>query len=146
MTPSSSPATEAARGLWARTAGDTSAPQEVAAAADRMCTQLRTGLGRWIGTDGYRALLDRALGLTRAEHPPLGGFSCLGGDEPLSTTAVRAYGVVQVAGGMVALVAALIELLGRIIGEEMAVHLVEQIGVPSPRGVVSTESQRGRDG
>jgi hypothetical protein len=146
MTQSSAPATEAARGLWARTARDTSAPQEVAAAADRMCTQLRTGLGRWIGDEGYRALLDRALGLARAEHPALGGLSCLGGDEPLTATVVRAHGVVQVAGAMMALVAVLIELLGRIIGDEMAVHLVEQIGVPSPRGVVSTESQRGRDG
>jgi hypothetical protein len=58
---------------------------------------------------------------------------------------------------MVALVAALVELLGRILGEEMAVRLVEQTGMkdererekgpsdrerPSPRGVVSTESRR----
>jgi transcriptional regulator of acetoin/glycerol metabolism len=65
---------------------------------------------------------------------------------------------------MVALVAALVELLGRIIGEEMAVRLVDQTGIevdqtgrererekkkererPSPRGVVSAESKGGRD-
>ena len=54
---------------------------------------------------------------------------------------------------MVALVAALIELLGRIIGEEMAVRLVEETGVrlpeqedrPSPRGVVSIKSKGARD-
>jgi hypothetical protein len=137
MTPRSAPATDAARGLWARVAGETNAPEEVAAAAERMCTQLRTELGRWIGTDGYRTLLDRAFGLTRAEHPVLVGLSCLGGDEPVTTTAVRSFGAAQVADAMVALVAALIELLGHIIGEEMAVHLVEQTGIPSPRGVVS---------
>lgn len=47
---------------------------------------------------------------------------------------------------MVAAVAALIDLLGRIIGEEMAVRLVEQTGVPSPRGVVSTEPKGDRNG
>jgi ABC-type phosphate transport system permease subunit len=39
---------------------------------------------------------------------------------------VRAHSAAEVATGMVALVAALVELLGRIIGEEMAVELVNQ--------------------
>ena len=89
-------------------------------------------------------LLDRALALARAEHPVLGESSCLGGDEPATTAAARAHGAAEVAAGMVALVAALIELLGRIIGDEMAVRLVEQIGTsPSPRGVVSTKTKGG---
>ena len=62
--------------------------------------------------------------------------------------AVRAHGAAEVAAGMVALVATLIDLLGRIIGEEMAVRLVEETACrlarrqedrPSPRGVVSTD-------
>ena len=110
-----------------------------------MCTQLRAGLGRWVGATGYRALLDRALGLARAEHPALGSLSYHGGDQPVTTAAVRAHGAAEVAAGMVAAVAALVELLGRIIGEEMAVRLVEQTDIPSPRGVVSTESKGGRD-
>ena len=150
MTPRSAAATEVARRLWARAAGDSSAPEDVAAAADRMCAQLRVGLGRWVGAMGYRALLDRALVLARAEHPALGSLSCHGGDDPVTTADVRSQGAAEVAAGMVALVAALVELLGRIIGEEMAVRLVEQTGIerarPSPRGVVSTESRGGRDG
>ena len=146
MTSQSTAATDAARRLWARAVGDTTAPEDVAAAAERMCTQLRTGLGRWIGADGYRALLNRALGLARAEHPALGGLPCLGGDVPGTTAVVRAQGAGAVAAGLVALVAALIELLGRIIGDEMALRLVEQIGIPSRRGVVSTEPAGGRDG
>ena len=59
---------------------------------------------------------------------------------------MRAHSAAEVAAGMVALVAALIELLGRIIGEEMAVRLVEQTGIPSPRGVVNAEMERQRDG
>jgi hypothetical protein len=146
MTLGSAAATDAARRLWARAAGDSSAPEEVAAAAERICFQLRVGLRRWIGAEGYRALLDRALGQVRAEHPALGGLSCLGGDEPVTTAAVRTDGAGEVAAGLVALVTALIELLGRIIGEEMAVRLVEQIGIPSSPGVVSTEPEGGRDG
>jgi hypothetical protein len=115
-----------------------------------MCTELRAGLSRWVGAMGYRALVDRALVLARAEHPALGSLSCHGGDEPVTTAGVRAHSADEVATGMVALVAALVELLGRIIGQEMAVRLVEQIGIerdvaPSPRGIVSTESKGGRD-
>lgn len=146
MTPRSAAATDAARRLWARAAGDTRTPEDVAAAAERMCTELRAGLERWIGTEGYRALLDRALGLTRAEHPALDGLSCLGGDAPVTTAAMRVHRESDMAAGMVALLAALIELLGRIIGEEMAVRLVEQIGTPSPREVECAETKGGRDG
>jgi hypothetical protein len=146
MTPRSEAAMDAARRLWARAADDASAPEDVAAAAERMCNDLRLGLGRWVGAAGYRALLDRALGLARVEHPALGGVSALGGDEPVITAAVRARGVGEVAAGLVALVAVVTELLGRIIGDEMAARLVEQIGTPSPREVVSTETEGGRDG
>ena len=151
MTQRSAAATDMARRLWARAAGDTSAPEEVAAAAERMCTQLRTWLVRWVGTMGYRALFDRALMLARAEHPALRSLSC-GGDEPVTTADVRAEGSAEVAAGVVALVAALTDVLGRIIGEEMAVRLVEHAAIgsnreerPNPRGAVSTESSGGRD-
>jgi hypothetical protein len=149
MTQKSAAATEVARHVWERAVGDSGAPEDVAVAATRMCTELRAGLTRWVGAMGYRALIDQALLLARAEHPALGSLSCHGGDEPVTTAAVRAHSADEVATGMVALVAALVELLGRIIGEEMAVCLVEQIGMkretPSPRGVVSTESKGGRD-
>jgi hypothetical protein len=153
MTQGSAAATKVARLVWARAVGDTDSPEGIAAAAERTCIQLRAGLGRWIGAMGYRALLDRALLLARAEHPALGSLSCYGGDEEMITAAVRAHGAAELAAGMVALVAGLVELLGRIIGEEMAMRLVEQTGMqtgkerarPSPRGVVSIESRGARD-
>jgi hypothetical protein len=149
MTSRPAAATKVARDLWERVAGDAESSEEVAAAVERTCIQLRAGLGRWIGAMGYRALLDRALVLARAEHPALGSLSCHGGDEKMITAAVSTHGAAEVAAGMVALVAGLVELLGRIIGEDMALRLVEQTGVqtdretvkPSPRGVVSTESR-----
>lgn len=145
MAQRSAAATEVARLLWVRAAGDASEPEEVAEAAERLCTQVRAGLGRWIGATGYRALLDRATAVARAEHPALGGLLCHGGEEPVITAAVRAHGVAEMAAAMMAWVAALIDLLGRIIGEEMALRLVEQTDIPSPRGVASTQSKGGRD-
>jgi hypothetical protein len=111
-----------------------------------MCGELHVGLGRWIGTEGYQALVDRALAQTRAEHPSLDGFSCLGGDGSGTVAAMGAHGTAQVSAGLVAMVTAVIELLGRIIGAEMAVRLVEQIAVPSPRGNVSSKTGGERDG
>jgi hypothetical protein len=125
-------ATEVARRHWARAAGDTNTLEEVAAAAERTCTQLQAGLARWVGTEGYRALIDRALLLARAEHPVLGGLSCHGEAEPVTTAAVRAHCAAEVATGMVALVATLIDLLSRIVGEEMAVELVNQAVTRAP--------------
>jgi hypothetical protein len=37
-------------------------------------------------------------------------------------------------------------VLGRIIGEEMALRLVEQTVIPTPREVVSSESKEGNNG
>ena len=146
MTPTSSVATDAAGRLWARAAGRATAPAELAMAADLMCTRLGEELGRWIGTEGYRTLLERALAGVRAEHPALDGIPCLGGDASAIEEAVRTRGAGGLSAGLVALVAELVELLGRIIGAEMAVQLVDQISIPSPRGVVSTQTRGGRDG
>jgi hypothetical protein len=144
--PSSDTATDVARRLWTRAIGEAGGPAEIAAASDRMGAQLRAGLGRWIGTDGYRALLDRAVVLARVKHPALADISGLGGDESATEAAVRTHGADKTAAGLVAIVAALIELLGRIIGEEMSVRLVEQIGLPSPRAVVGTEPKGAHNG
>ena len=126
MTQKSAAATEVARHLWEGAVGDSGAPEDVAVAATRMCTELRAGLTRWVGAMAYRALIDRALLLARAEHPALGSLSCHGGDEPVTTAAVRAHSAAEVATGVVALVATLIELLSGIVGEEMAVEIVNQ--------------------
>jgi hypothetical protein len=47
---------------------------------------------------------------------------------------------------MVAWLAAMLEVLGRIIGEETAIRLVEQTAMPRLEGVVSAETERARDG
>jgi hypothetical protein len=143
---SSAVATDTARRLWARFGGEGSAPANVIATAERVHAALRAGLGRWIGAEGYRALIGRALVTAEAEHPALGGLGFLGGDEPALTPIDESRAAVEVSAGMVALVAALIESLGGVIGEEMALRLVDQIDFPNPRAVGRTEAKRGHDG
>lgn len=137
---------EAARHLWARAAGDTIDPEKISAAAERLCGALDEGLGRWIGREGYRALLERALAVTQAEHPALGSLHCLNGKEPVQKIAERPHGAGEVGAGMVALIAALIDLLGKVIGEEMAMRLVEHSGMPSGRAVAGNQARGGRSG
>lgn len=124
-------APDAAQQIWLRAVGDSAQQAEVAASADRLCGNLRIGMVRWIGGEGYRALLARSLGETRRGHPALAGLTCFGDDEPAIRAAVRKHGADAVATGLVAVLRAMITLLGRIMGEEMAVHLVEQNCTPS---------------
>ncbi len=135
-----------ARRLWASAVPDDSAPDVLAAAADRICSQLRTGLGRWIGAEGYHSLLDQALGRVRPTHAVLRGFGCMGNEQAAILAAIQRYGPDVVLAAMVDLVAMLVELLGQIIGEEMAVRLVEQAGLPSSRAGVGTGTEGGRRG
>lgn len=114
------------------------------AAATRLLHDLEVALSRWIGREGYSALLVNAARLTLPEHPVLETVLKTGGpgaatpshDDAESDTLAR---------GMTALLEILIELLGRIIGEEMAARLVDQAGAPSPRGSVSNVSHEKRD-
>ncbi len=134
-------APEAARQLWHGVAGDSRTPEDVAAGADRLWGGLSTALGRWIGASGYHALLNRSLGIARAEHSCLGNLQCVGGEEALIAATARTHGAGEVAASMVTVATVLIDLLGRIVGDDMAIHLVNQVGTPSPRGVVSTQSE-----
>lgn len=137
-------APDAARQLWHTVAGDSRTPENVAAGADRLWGGLSVRLGRWIGASGYRALLNRALGIARSEHACLGDLSCIAGEASLVATTARTHGAGEVAESMVTVATALIDLLGRIVGEDMAIHLVNQMAAPSPRGIVSPQSEDAR--
>jgi len=139
-------AAETARDLWARARGDRRGSRGDIEVAERLCTHLRFGLGRWVGSDGYRALLDRAIGQTRAAHPVLDGLSCHGSGELAARGSMKGPDAGEIADGMIAMVTALIELLGRIIGEEMSIRLVDQIGAPGIQGGENIKGKAARDG
>jgi hypothetical protein len=143
---SSASATEAARRLWTRYASDKGSAEELATAAEHLFTHLEAGLARWVGAEGFRVLRGRALELAQTAHPALRDFSDGAWDVRVVASAVQANGARDVAVGIIAVIATLIDLLGRIIGQEMAVRLVEQTGAPSPRGQSSIPKQGERHG
>lgn len=138
--------TAVARRLWALAAPNDRPPASLATGVDRIWANLRSGLSRWIGAEGYRTLLEHALARARPEHPALRGFGCLGADEKAIVAATARYGANAVVAGMVAVVSTIIGSLGQIIGEELAVRLVEQAGLPSVRGGVHAGAEGGRRG
>jgi hypothetical protein len=138
MTEVSATATEAARQFWAHDGLGTGTPEEIAAAAEQGCARLRAVLTRWIGSDGYRALVDRALEQARAGHPAIAGLQCQAGDMQGVAAAVGMHSAAEVREGILALVARLIDLLSRLIGEEMATRLVEQAWAGSAHPAANT--------
>ena len=115
----------AAGRLWAG-AGGTANGRQAAAAAARVTVGLRVGLGRWIVGAGYRALLERAIDMERGAHPSLDAVPYADGDEAAIAAAITTQEPAAAADAVIALVTTLTGLLGRIVGEELAVRLVEQ--------------------
>jgi hypothetical protein len=120
---------ELARRLLARDAPGDDAAHAVTAATDQVCGRVSENLSRWFGIDGSNALFSRALARVQAEHPALANVRyshqsavCL---EGLAESA-RTHGAAAAADGVAAILTALIELLGRLIGEDIAMRLVEQ--------------------
>lgn len=131
---------------WDRVVGLSHDADSLAEGADRICIQLRAGLGRWIGVDGYSALHDRARRMTHEAHPVLRFHTFDGGDFHATVTAVRAHGRDEVERGMVGFAAAVIELLGRVVSFRMAIRLVEQTAEPTPRGIAESDGEEPFDG
>ncbi len=110
------------------------------AVAMRLLNDLEVALSRWIGAEGYRALLLNAARQTLPAHPALNAVLTVDGFRP-ATPRNAAATTDALASGVVALLEVLMELLGRIIGDEMAVRLVDQAGAPH----LSSEIARHRE-
>lgn len=111
---------------------ETSTPlgADTTGAADRVCRRVSDELALWMGADGCRALFARALAAAQAagDHPVLqmvrvstGSVYCLDG---LTDGATR-HGTAAANDGAAAVLAALVELVGRLIGDDMALSLLE---------------------
>ena len=141
-------AEELARRLLARDVPAEDAPDAVAAATERVCGRVSANLSRWFGIDGTNALFARALVRAQADHPALANVRysrqsavCL---ERLAENA-RIHGADAAADGVAAMLTALIEQLGRLIGPDIAVRLVEQsvtADAPDDARATGEENQR----
>ncbi|MEO8199132.1 MAG: hypothetical protein ABI679_01300 [Gemmatimonadota bacterium] len=121
-----SAATVVAQQLWDREQVDHASPEAVAAVVERVSGYLRIGISRWIGADGYRILMERALAEAEVNHPFLASLHSLGTHSNGTADVVRRKGAAEVEQGFVTLVGLMVDRLGRVVGDEMAGRLVEQ--------------------
>ena len=112
--------------------GDTPA-RAAAGASDRLYREL----SRWVGVDGCHALFSRALAQAREEYAALGQLQIRARSQPhvdgVAETIV-ARGDSATAEALESMLARLVELLGRLIGDDMAARLIERSLAPSERG------------
>jgi hypothetical protein len=113
-------------------------PARTAAAA---CDRLYRELSRWVGRDGCHALFTRALAQARMEHPALRTIQLHARAEPYIdgvAETIIAQGDPATAEALEAMLVSLVELLGRLIGDDMAMKLIgRSLAAPEGRGPIS---------
>ena len=100
-----------------------------ASGAEQAFRLLAIELSRWFGFYGYHALLTRALTEARREHPVLSTIQVRSATEPWFEpfpVSDGTHGDGAAIEGWVALLTGVLDLLGRLIGEDLAVKLVSQ--------------------
>ncbi len=118
-----------------RAGGDTAARGAAAA-----CDHLYRELSRWVGPDGCHALFTRALAQARTEYPALGQIQLRARSEPYIegvAETIMAHGDAATADALELMLADLVELLGRLIGDDMAMKLIERSLAASETGATS---------
>jgi hypothetical protein len=127
MTPSLPLARHLARRMIAPDDGSLSAnPASAAAMAGE---QFYRSLSQWIGADGCHALFARARAESRTAHPALDSLQLSArGDRVIDglDASIAKYDQVATANAIEAMLVAVINLLGRIIGLDMAANLIER--------------------
>lgn len=105
--------------------GDGAAARAAAASSDHLYREL----SRWVGPDGCHALFTRALAEARGEHPALAQIHL----QPKSdqyvegvADSIMGQGDRATADALESMLARLVELLGRLIGDDMAMKLIGQ--------------------
>jgi hypothetical protein len=120
--------------------GDTDA--RAAAAA---CNDLYKELSRWVGPDGCHALFTRALAQTQIEYPALEQIKLRARAEPYIdgvAETIMALGDNVTAEAIESMLGRLVELLGRLIGDDMAMKLIERGLTASERGDPASNGRR----
>lgn len=124
---------------------ESGAADSEARAAAAACNSLYRGLSRWVGPDGCHALFARALAEARTEHPGLLQIQLRARSEPyvdgVSETVI-AQGEASTGAGLESMLVRLIALLGRLVGEEMAMKLIEQSLAAAERGGATSQRKR----
>jgi hypothetical protein len=139
------PARQIVQRLISSHRSDRAEEQPAAHAAAAACDHLYRELSRWVGPDGCHALFTRAMAEARIEHPVLGQIQLRARSEPYIdgvTETIMAHGDAAAAEALESLLVHLVELLGRLIGDDMATKLIERSVGVSERGDTISDSQR----
>jgi hypothetical protein len=123
-----------------RTGADT--PARAAASA---CDHLSRELSRWVGIDGCHALFMRGLAQARTDHPALAQIQLHPRSEPYIdglAAAIMAHGDSATAEALESVLVRLVELLGRLIGDDMATKLIGRSLAASEAGDKNSDSTR----
>jgi hypothetical protein len=128
-----------------RPGGDTAARDTAARAGAAACDHLYRELSRWVGRDGCHALFTRALAEARTEYPALGQIQLRARSEPYIdgvAETIMAHGDPATADALESMLIRLIELLGRLIGDDVATKLIERSRVASERGYATSDDMQ----
>jgi len=130
--------TAVASRLWEAAAATCADAPGTALVVDAVLVRVEAGLRRWIGAEGYAALLSRAVDQVLTAHPALAGIAELGTRAVESGTIVPHDDEAR-RHAILALLCTMMQHLGGIIGDNMAVRLFEQTISPSQRGIAGVE-------
>ena len=139
------PAREIAGRLISSRRSERKSGETAARAAAAACDNLYRELSRWVGSDGCHALFTRALAETRTEYPPLTQIQLRARSEPYIdgvAETIMAHGDPATAEALESMLVRLVELLGRLIGDDMAVKLIERSLASSERGDAPPDGRR----
>lgn len=119
-----------------RDAGSSENSAPTASELQRACHRVTENLRDTMGADGCTALFARALARTETAHPALASIrrvtkADIGLDDV--ALAVEKHGIAAVTAALEAFFAALIDVLGRLIGEDMAQRIVFLPDLPPDR-------------
>lgn len=128
-----------AEAVWGSAVRDVAPTDDVGAVVDRLLTVIEAGLRRWIGAEGYAVLLARAASETLPTRPALAGLADVVTAPPVGVAATG-YTDAETRQAVLTLLVTMMRLLGDIIGEDMAIRLVELSGTPSTRGIAGAET------
>jgi hypothetical protein len=139
-----SAAQEIVRRLISNRAPHTKRGDTAARAAAAACDNLYRELSRWVGPDGCHALFARALAETRPQYPALEKIQLRPRSEPYIegiADSIMARGDPETAEALESMLIRLVELLGRLIGDDMAMKLIER-SLVSERDDTPSEKKR----
>lgn len=115
--------------------------RRAAEALQQLCTRVCDNLRDTMGVDGCTALLARSLARVEGAHPCLALIQRRDGREihlDGVAAALETHGHAAVDSAITALLATLVEILGRLIGEDMAMRIIDPGTSPGGRPADST--------